>query len=581
MAYPPGQTFNFRNNGIGLAQNPGALPLVIGYASGLTANQLYQSSNPNTFRDLAVSGPVMETALAAIAKAGGVLVLALAASTAAVTSAVTAERVDSSTGDVTVSGTPTLDFDAKVEITKTGAKGVGRFRYTLDDETYASERVIPLGGTFAVPGSGLTLTFDGTPTNGAVTQTGSGPVVTVTGTPLGEYDFVIEITTGGAVATAIFRWSSNGGSTWTTGVTTAATVLLGATGVTANFAAGTYVVASTYAWTSGTSADADFEVGDVHSFTTTAPHYTTSNLAAGMAVLKAQLGKRRIRKVILTGENASAAAGATMYAAMASHMATLEAEHQFGRAILDDGGSTADEVRAAYAAAASDRVAYGGFKRARCIVRAAFDGYGNAWMPGVRSAAERIFEADMSENLGRVASGPMEWVTDIEHDEGADQQFVESDKIITFRTHDGEDGFFITNGYIKSPTGSDFLYWDWGIVVDELAEAMLFGQNKFLLSKLRSLVDGTGRLDPNEAVRLEGAIKGLIDARLLAPTNIEGRKGHVAATAYKIDLTNDFLATRTIMSSGAAVSLSPIETFEGEVGLTRSINTEVGLTGSI
>jgi hypothetical protein len=520
----------------------------------------------------------METALAAIAKAGGAMVLALTASTAAVTSAVTAERVDSSTGDVTVSGTPTLDYDAKVEITKSGRKGRGRFKYTLDGETYASERVIPQGGTFAVPGTGLTLSFDGTPANTAVTQVGSGPVVTRTGVTLGEYQFVIEITTGGAVGTAVFRWSTDNGVTWTSGVTTAATVVLGTTGNTANFAAGTYVIATTYSWLSYDSIAGDWELGDVHSFTTTAPHYTTANLATAMATLKAQLGKRRVRKVILTGRQASASAGATMFAAVASHMATLEADHQFCRAIMDVGGDDAEDVRTAYSAASDDRVGVV-FQKARCIVRAAIDGYGNAWMPGVRAVAERVFEADLSENLGRVASGPMSWVTEIEHNEGTDQQFVEAEKVITFRTHDGEDGFFITNGYLKSPNGSDFLYWDWGIVVDELAEAMLFGQNKFLLSKLRSLVDGTGRLDPNEAIRIEGAIKGLIDARLRDPVNVEGQKGHVAATSYKIDLTNDYLATRTVNSTGVAVPLSPVETFDGEVGLTRS--TEIAITRSI
>lgn len=570
MSYPPGQKFRVRNNGVGLVADPNALPLVVGYAKGLTPNTLYQSSDVNTFKDLAESGPVLETALAAILKSGAAMVLAIAASTAATTSAVDAARVDSSTGTVAVSGTPTLDFDAKVEITKTGAKGVGRFKYTFDGKTYAAERFIPLGGTFSPPGSDLTLTFTGTPTNGAVTQTGTGPAVTVTGTPVGEYDFIVEITTGGAVDSAVFRWSSDGGATYTSGVTVAATVALGATGVTANFAAGTYVLAATYEWTSTTSVDADFEVGDVHSFTTTAPGHTTSDVAAGMSALKAQLGKRRVRRVILTGAQASAAAGATMFAALATHMATLEGDHYFGRAAMDAGGGTADAYRSAFAAAADDRVAVT-WKKARCVVRAYFDGYSDAWQPGIRAVAERIFEADLSENLGRVASGPMEWVTEIEHDEGVDQQFVESDKVITFRTNLGEDGFFVTNGYLKSPTGSDFLYWDWGCTVDELCEAILFGQQKWLLSKLRSLKDGTGRLDKNEAVRIVNAIKGRINAVLKDPINVEGQKGHVTDADYAIDLTNDFLATRTVRSSGRAIATSPAETFDTEVGLTRSI----------
>ncbi|MDD5245472.1 MAG: baseplate J/gp47 family protein, partial [Syntrophorhabdaceae bacterium] len=38
------------------------------------------------------------------------------------------------------------------------------------------------------------------------------PVLTVSGTPASEYDFDIEITTGGALGAALFRWRVNGGA---------------------------------------------------------------------------------------------------------------------------------------------------------------------------------------------------------------------------------------------------------------------------------------------------------------------------------------------------------------------------------
>ena len=83
--------------------------------------------------------------------------------------------------------------------------------------------------------------------NTAVTATGTTPpTVTLTGSPASGYSFNIQITTGGSVGTAVFKWSSNGGLTFTTGVATAATVLLGITGVTANFAAGTYATDNVY-----------------------------------------------------------------------------------------------------------------------------------------------------------------------------------------------------------------------------------------------------------------------------------------------------------------------------------------------
>lgn len=573
MSYPPGQELTVRSDGIGLVQDPNALPLVVGYAKGLTANQLYQSSNPNTFRDLAQAGPVLETALAAIQKSGAAMILAVAASVAATTSSVDAARVDSSTGTVAVSGTPVLAFDAAVELTKSGAKGVARFKYTLDGETYSPERIVPLGGTFAMPGSDLTLTFEGTPNSSAVTKSGSGPDIALSGEGGTDSSYVLTISTAGVNGTAQFGLTRDGAvvvAAQAVPTTPFTYAVPGTTSLVITFDNDTWVLNETYSFTTATSLAGDFEVGDVHSFTTTAPHYSTSDLAAAVAELRSQLGLRRVRRTIFTGQQASASAGATMFAAVATHLADLEGDHYFGRGLMDCGGSTADEFRSAYAAAADNRVGIV-WRRARCIVRATFDGYSNAWQPGVRAVAERAFEADLSENLGRVASLNMSWVTEVDHDEGSNQIFVESDKVITFRTHQGQTGFFVTNGYLRSPVGSDFLYWDWGTVIDELCESITEGQQKWLLSKLRSLTDGTGRIAKADAVRVKAAVKSLIDSRLKDPINIEGQKGHVSDVAYEIDLTNDFLATRTVKSTGAAVSLSPIETFVTEVGLARSI----------
>jgi hypothetical protein len=92
------------------------------------------------------------------------------------------------------------------------------------------------------------------PPHTAVKSAGAAPpTVTVSGTAVSEYDFEIEITTGGAVGAALFRWRANGGA-WTTGVTTAASVLLSGTNVYANFAAGTYSTDNVYVWTSGATS---------------------------------------------------------------------------------------------------------------------------------------------------------------------------------------------------------------------------------------------------------------------------------------------------------------------------------------
>lgn len=105
-------------------------------------------------------------------------------------------------------------------------------------------------------------------TMGSVTSSGtSPPVATLTGTPLGAWQLQLDCVVGGAHGTATYRFSTDGGNTWSANVTTNATpgtaVALtdtaidsivgvnGATGISVAFAAGTFNADNL--WTSTTS----------------------------------------------------------------------------------------------------------------------------------------------------------------------------------------------------------------------------------------------------------------------------------------------------------------------------------------
>jgi hypothetical protein len=73
------------------------------------------------------------------------------------------------------------------------------------------------------------------------------PTVTLTGRPrVGSYELELQITLGGPLGTAVFQWTSDAGITWATGVVTAPSVVLGATGITALFSPGTYSTDNAY-----------------------------------------------------------------------------------------------------------------------------------------------------------------------------------------------------------------------------------------------------------------------------------------------------------------------------------------------
>lgn len=127
---------------------------------------------------------------------------------------------------------------------------------TNPSDVYKMELRSPGGSwvTITAPSTGVVAT-DATTLAGlinaasltAVASSGANqPAVTLTGAATESVSLLIKITLGGAVGTATFSWSPNGGISWTTGVLTAASVVLTGTGLTADFAAGTYTLNNVY-----------------------------------------------------------------------------------------------------------------------------------------------------------------------------------------------------------------------------------------------------------------------------------------------------------------------------------------------
>lgn len=484
MTYLPGQTFLVRDGGMGVLSNGAVYPVVFGHCSAGASNSLYLSNNQNSLRDTLGQGQAVEQALPLITEAGGVLVMKTAASTAGVAGSVTATRIGTSTGTITVAGAPYDAFQVKVRIKATGTVATGRFDYTLEalnaTPSFSEEITIPSGGTYAIPNTNLTLTF----------VPGAG---------------------------AVF-----------------------------------------------------FENGDSHAFACTAPQYTTSDLATAFTAFLLALGKNDVKKVVFTGRSASGAAAATMAAVIATQMGLLEARHRWARGVMDAGNDTGANVKTAFASFANARVAVV-FGTADIPTLNPKPGWGTPRFTAAFAFAERWVGCDMSENPGRVGSGALR-VTAIQNDENLAQSFLEADKINTLRTHDGEDGFYSTNGFLKSSSGSDFIYLDWGAVVDVGCRVVFETLQPWILRKVRTLTDGTGRINPLDAVRIEKAVTAKLRAAYKGPT-VEAvpDMNHVTDLQFTVDLTNDVKTTRQLLYTLQLVPTIPIE---GQV-------TSVGLTGSL
>jgi hypothetical protein len=489
--YVPKFTSTFRDGGMGLPATPQELPLIIGCSSaGSVATLYYETSSTTALTNLGY-GPLTDDGIPILEEAGAALFLKLTGSVAATNSAVTATRIGTSVGTITLSGAATRDFRGRVVITETtAALGSGKFKFWLDGNTYSEEITIPSGGTYTPANSGITITFN-----------------LQSGTP-------------------------------------------------------------------------DFEAGDVHTFTCTCAHWNATNLAAGITALLASslLTGRKIRKVYFMGIPVDASAAATNAAAIATHMATLQGLDHFGRALMDCGSidSTAN-VLTNYVSAFSDaRVAACYGRCERSLTTTATVGFGVSYGSIVGPVALRATQAEISENLGRVRSGPLRGVksTTLSQDEGKSAAFAADNKIITLRSHRNKPGgAYVTQGFLKSPVGSDFKYWDYGVTLDTAAQAIKTAADEWLNEKLRALKDGTGNLHPVDSERVKMSVEGPLNSVINKPT-VGGLDSHVSGQEVVVETNYDFLTTAELRISYRMIPTVPVEGGAITLGLTRSIVEE-------
>jgi len=136
----------------------------MGVSSAGTVATLYEFSDPKTVQDTLGYGPLPEAICHALAQpnAGSIIGIRLTGSTAGASGAVT--QVGTGTSVMTVStGVAFDDFTGKVEILVSAASlaaVTAQFRYTLDGgDSYSPAIAVPLLGVYAIPNSGLTITF--------------------------------------------------------------------------------------------------------------------------------------------------------------------------------------------------------------------------------------------------------------------------------------------------------------------------------------------------------------------------------------------------------------------------------------
>ncbi len=377
--------------------------------------------------------------------------------------------------------------------------------------------------------------------NSAVAQSGGGPLIALSAAPFDSYEGILEIVAGGLLGAATFRYSLDGGQTYgpvrdvpSGGIYAGAAAK---TGLTVTFPAGPYAAGETYTWT---STPAMYNGGDI-----------TTAFAALLAT------SSPFATLHFCGEFDNATTAATMFAIISAEMTTLENNFKFARAFQQAGNSDVSNPAsaiAAFSAASSTRVG-AVYSTARRPDALGVEGFSLPSLPAADVVASRIASTLVSTDPKRVRSGPLVGVTAIGHNEFEDNAGMDAAGFTTLRTWQDTAGFFVTQGRMMAPAGSDYEFVTRGRVMDVALRQTYIAQARFIGRSVRVVSDPVGAIDPRDAAALEAEVLSQLRPALLAPVNAEGTSGFVSEVKYVIDRDNNVLATNTIL---ATLSIRPL-----------------------
>lgn len=526
--------------------NVAAASVKIGVCSAGTPNTVVGYSDINTAKKALGSGPLLEAMAQVLSVAGGpVYAVPVTASVAGTVGSVT--KTGPGTGTVTPSLGP--DRIVRAKVSTGGTLGTAQVQFSVDNGAYSTAVLSSASApwVYTVPGTLVKLSFPaGTYVlndvytanlNGTVSLVGTGPAgVTQASSPVDAYDVRITIATAGAPGVGAFTYSVDGGNV-TSGVIAipgGGVYSIPGTGVVLTFA--------------GT-----FTAGDVYSFATTAAGFTNSDVTAALdAVLAAP---QEWGHVHVVGTPASAAAAASLAAAVDAKMTAAETSFRYAFAIIEAPQGEGDTaMQTAVANFLTPRVLeVGGDAGVVSVLSGLTQRRNGAW-----PVAARIAQIPIDEDPAWVGRGPLRNVTSIYRNEAATPGLDEA-RYTTLRTHVGRPGYYITNGRTMAAPGSDFTYIQFRRVMDRACQIVRAGILPYLNSSMR--IDEEGKIDERDAAVITAAVNGQLRTGLVSP-------GHVSDTEVVIDRSANLL-------SGAAL---PVTVRIRPKGYAKQIEVSVGYT---
>lgn len=409
-------------------------------------------------------------------------------------------------------------------------------------------------------------------TASTVTSTGAGTsVVTVTGTPVDTYYVKVLFLTGGTIATAggTFQVSLDAGRNYgpVLSLGTATTFVVGVTGITLNFAAGTTLA------------------GQTHTFGTTEPLWNTAGILAALNVFQASqyaiqgVGSTHIVGA-MSGANASTVQGyldtlATGYVWTRSFVSARDASPP----TIYGGTAETDTVwsgliQTDYASTAARRICPGApyWNMPTAIPNPASTGAPALRRPIAWAAAARYTTVPPQRHVGRVKDGavanivvnPLLDPVDgfVYHDErinpGLDYIIAGTGgRFMSTMTRPGLPGVYITNPLTAAPLGSDFFLMPLGTVMDIFASIVHQVGQLSIDDDVR--INANGTIYENDARAIEAIISNAVNSVMFSQKMISqpvqgGPTATATGSSILVDRTNNVRSTNNVNLTGQIIA---------------------------
>lgn len=374
----------------------------------------------------------------------------------------------------------------------------------------------------AVRGAGSTAG-----TNSSVTLTGTGPNPgpTLTGTPDDDYQYRIVIVSGGAVGTATFKYSIDGGDTFSPVLVTASTAI--GNGVSIGWTAGTYIA------------------GDVYAATSTGPKNSTADIQAGLdALISSPLTWKFAHIVGFTDTGANCA---TLCTAVQAKMAAALAAHRYCFAIVEAPPVSPASLVSAFASFVGDRVMVaGGFAEVLNDVSGRVDKRSIGRLLAARIARVPISVAPLRNETDSdlfaipnvVSLMPAGESTANGYLDSANDSSLDNARFATAMHFDNRQGFYFAHGNMMAAVGSDYALVQHRRIMDRALEVG-YDRAVRLCQKRIARDPGTGFIATGQAEAIENSINDALKSALVDP-------GHAIRAKALVNRSDNLSADPTI-----------------------------------